>query len=213
MEAHGSVRLWIKELGAKGAEVGKIVDTITEIADQTNLLALNAAIEAAREGEQGAGFAVVADEVRKLAERSAAATNEITILIGAMQSQVNQAVSSLTDTHNDVSDGVVRSREAGVALHAIVGSAESMAGETQTLTAVATEMAAQVDELLATVDSVAEGARSNGQRVVDTAAATDRVKDASEQLRQISGTMQSIVERFTIDRSSVAPPSKRRKAA
>jgi methyl-accepting chemotaxis protein len=58
-------------------DIATKISVIEEISRQTNLLALNAAIEAARAGEHGKGFAVVAAEVRKLAERSHAASREI----------------------------------------------------------------------------------------------------------------------------------------
>ena len=92
-------------LDGKTGEIRQFVQLIREVADQTNLLALNAAIEAARAGESGRGFAVVADEVRKLAERTAAATREIDVLVedigeasGATKQQVSEASEQICTT-------------------------------------------------------------------------------------------------------------------
>jgi methyl-accepting chemotaxis protein len=87
----------MEHLGAAAVEIGKVLDTINDIADQTNLLALNATIEAASAGEAGKGFAVVANEVKELAKQTAQATEEIGRQIRDMQTGTDEAVKSIRD--------------------------------------------------------------------------------------------------------------------
>jgi PAS domain-containing protein len=85
----------ISALSEAAQKIGDVVKLIRTIAGQTNLLALNATIEAARAGEAGKGFAVVASEVKSLAVQTAKATEDISRLIGAVQSSTGSAVGAI----------------------------------------------------------------------------------------------------------------------
>jgi len=138
----------ISQLNQRSAEVGQIVELITDIAAQTNLLALNAAIEAARAGEHGRGFGVVASEVRKLAEQSEASAGRIAGLICEIQQDTLGAVQAMDEGTREVHVGTVLVDEAGQAFQRILKMAGHVADQVQEITA-ATEQMSQGSKLVA----------------------------------------------------------------
>lgn len=120
----------IKRLGESSQEIGDIVELIDDIADQTNILALNAAMQAAMAGEAGRGFAVVADEVQRLAERSINATKQIEALVKTIQSDTNEAVTSMEASTKGVVNGAQFAEEAGEALKEIESVSKYIAEQT-----------------------------------------------------------------------------------
>ena len=118
----------IKRLGESSQEIGSIVELINDISEQTNILALNAAIQAASAGEAGRGFAVVADEVQRLAERASNATKRIETLVQTIQSDTNEAVSSMEQTTSEVVAGARLAEDAGTALGEIEKVSSDLSG-------------------------------------------------------------------------------------
>jgi aerotaxis receptor len=151
----------VETLGVRSAEISHIAGVIKEIADQTNLLALNAAIEAARAGEQGRGFAVVADEVRKLAERTTRATQEISTMIGLIQSETRLAVDGMRAGAAQVGEGVTLVHSAQEALQRIRDEMDDTIQRVNEISHASSEQQQAMTQLAQNVEQVAAMTEQN----------------------------------------------------
>ena len=174
----------IESLGQRSDQIGQIAAVIKDIADQTNLLALNAAIEAARAGEQGRGFAVVADEVRKLAERTAGATSQITVMIGAIQEETASAVGAMDKGNRQVAIGVDMANQAGDALAQITTSVRKVADMIQTIATATREESEATNAITARIDQIAQMARDSSSAIELTTRACHGIQSMAHGLQQ-----------------------------
>ncbi len=176
----------VKEMGARSKEIGRIVETIDDIADKTDMLALNAAVEAARAGEHGRGFAVVADQVRKLSEDSKGATRDIADLIERVQETVREAVGAMESAVTEVGAGTRLAADTSRALEDILQAAEQAAGMAGQIAKDTTQLKNKSEGVVAAIESVSAIVEENTSVAEEMAAGSQEVMQAMEGVASVA---------------------------
>jgi methyl-accepting chemotaxis protein len=158
------------------------VGAISSIAAQTNLLALNATIEAARAGEAGKGFAVVASEVKSLASQTAAATDQITRQVAAIQGATRTAVQAIGGIGTRIREVDGLTVAITQAVQGQVDAMNQVARDAQDVATVTGRVSSQLGEVRAAA--------------AETGAAAGQVRETADDLGRQSTALSHEVEQF-----------------
>lgn len=181
----------IKRLGESSQQIGEIVSLITDIADRTNILALNAAIQASSAGDAGRGFAVVADEVQRLAERAGNATKQIAALVETIQTDTNEAVSSMEQSTAGVVTGAKLAEDAGNALTEIESVSKQLA---DLITSISREASEQAN----TAVNISESMNVIKRITMETSDGTNETAKSISNLAELAKSLRTSVAGFKL---------------
>ncbi len=127
---------------------------------------------------------MVADEVRNLASRSAASTQQITGMIGKIQSGADASIRSMENTVNNVSRGVSLASQTGEAIASIQNHAANLTGLMGEISHTLREQSTAANEVVSTVGNITSLSEQSGDAARHVSQEAAKLKQLSRLLRQ-----------------------------
>jgi methyl-accepting chemotaxis protein WspA len=190
-KATASVSSRLNIINDRAAKISTVITTINHVSEQTTLLSLNAAIEAEKAGEYGRGFSVVAREISRLADQTAAATQDIEVVVKEMQSSVSTGVMEMDKFSEEVRRRVEDVNTIGDQLGGMIDCVRALGPEFE---AAREGMNAQNQG----AQQISEATLQLSQTADQTRESLTEFKDAAEQLNAAVQGLQGQVSRFRL---------------
>jgi methyl-accepting chemotaxis protein len=172
----------IKRLGERSQEISVAVNLINTIAERTHILALNAAMHAASAGEAGRGFAVVADEVQRLAESARQATQQIATLVGNIQVETADTVTTMNSAISQVVEGSKLAEQAGAQMQITQETTSELVASVQRIAAQSQEQAAMSKQLIERAEQSKQSSIKTNTELAAQAEQTGRLVEYAKTL-------------------------------
>ena len=148
---------------------------------------------------------VVAEEVRKLAEQSETAAEQITSLIGEVQSSTREAVVFMDANQKEIISGVQAVDDAGSNFKNILGMVDDMTKQIDAITSSIDELTRGTAHVVTAVQGIEQESHKTSEQTQTISAATEEqsasveeIASASEHLAQMAADLQKEVQKFKL---------------
>lgn len=176
----------ITHLGARSADIEKVLSVIKDVTEQTNLLSLNAAILAAQAGEYGKSFSVVADEIRGLSERTASSARDIGLIVKNIQKDIKDAVRSIDKTQLRVDEGNTLVIKVGEALRETLNASIHSTEMTKAIEKATEEQSLGLKQITMAMDDIRKMMSSVARSTSEQEKSLSYLLDGAGEVREVA---------------------------
>ncbi|OQY36973.1 MAG: hypothetical protein B6229_09060 [Spirochaetaceae bacterium 4572_7] len=184
----------IRLLSERIDNIWDIVNMINGIADQTKIIAFNAELEASAAGEAGKNFQIVATEIRRLADSTVHSTNEIKEKITEIQKSSDRLILTSEDGTEKIKEGNLLTENINNLFQDILNSAEVSTDSTKNVSKSIAQQVVTFEQTLIAIKQISGG-------VDNIAVAARETAGASDNLRGVSESIESILSTYTLEES------------